>query len=523
MGEDGWGKAPAPWRGQGRMVWAAAAVAFVLRFPSLLWPLRPDEAGFLLVARSWDPQPDALYGRYWVDRPPPIIWLLQATDRLGGPYAHRLLGALGCALLVLAAAAAAREVALRAGVLDDPAARRLAGWVAVATAALVGNVQIDPVAAKGELFGIPLVLASCWLSLRAVRRVSAAPALGAGLLAMLAVGMKQSIVGGLVFGAVLLVGSLVARQLTWRAGLRCAAAAAAGAAIPVLVVVGWALAAGVRLRTLWYDVVAFRSEAGHVIANQGSEGATSRISVLLLVFAGTGMLLVVGCFALRLRGLLRHDPVPVVAITAMLAVDLVGVALSGSFWMPYLFVPLPAVVLAIAALLAHDHLDRVRHRVTVAMVGLVVVSSGVALVGWTGAWVRGRVPVEVRTGQAIAEVARPGDRVLVYGGRADIQWASRALSPYRHLWSLPMRTLDPQLEELGSVLTGSNPPTWFVEATYINTWSELGTRPIERSLIHKYEFVRTACDRYRIYHLNTVEPVDVDVDCTTPFRTIWGR
>jgi hypothetical protein len=35
--------------------------------------------------------------------------------------------------------------------------------------------------------------------------------------------------------------------------------------------------------------------------------------------------------------------------------------------------------------------------------------------------------------------------------------------------------------------------------------------------------VQTACGRYRIYHLNTVDPVEVDVDCSTPFRTIWGR
>ena len=125
------------------MVWAAAVVAFLARFPSLLWPLRPDEAGFLMVARAWQPEPDSLYGRYWVDRPPPIIWLVQATDRIGGPYAHRLLGALACSLLVLAAAAAAREVAVRAGVLDPAAVRRLAGWVAVATAALVSNAEID--------------------------------------------------------------------------------------------------------------------------------------------------------------------------------------------------------------------------------------------------------------------------------------------------------------------------------------------------------------------------------------------
>ena len=132
-------------------------------------------------------------------------------------------------------------------------------------------------------------------------------------------------------------------------------------------------------------------------------------------------------------------------------------------------------------------------------------------------------PVEVRTGEAIAAAGRPGDRVLVYGGRADIQWASRAGSPYPYLWSLPMRTLDPGLTDLHDVLTGDNPPTWFVEASYVNTWSELGTRPIESSLIRKYEFVRTACDRYRIYHLNTVEPIDVDVDCRSPWRTIWGH
>ncbi len=506
----------------GRVVWCAVAVAFVARFPGLLWPLRPDEAGFLLVARTWDPQPDSLYGHHFVDRPPPIIWLMQASDAVGGPYAHRLVGALACALLVLAAAAATREVARRAGVVDPAELRRLAAWVAVATAALVSNAQIDPVAAKGELFGIPLVLGSCWLALRAVRRVSVHDAFWAGCLAMLAVGFKQSIVGGLVFGAVLLVGSGLARHLSWRDTARCAAAAALGALVPVAGVVVWSLAVGVRLRTLWYTVVSFRSDASRMIAGQEAEGATSRISVLLLVFVGIGMLFLVACFVARLPALLRHDAVPVTAVAVMVGVDLVGVVASGSYWMPYLFVPIPGLALALAALMSHGHLDRRWHLVTPAAVAFVVASSVVALVGWTSAWVVGRVPVEVRTGEAIAAAARPGDRVLVYGGRADIQWSSRAPSPYPHLWSLPMRTLDPELADLGAVLTGDNPPTWFVEATYINTWSELGTRPIERSLIRKYQFVRTACDRYRVYRLNTVDPLDVDVDCTTPWRTIWG-
>ncbi|MCF6378861.1 hypothetical protein L2K70_14695 [Nocardioides KLBMP 9356] len=509
--------------GSSRVVWLAAVTAFVARFPGLLWPLRPDEAGFLLVARSWHPEPDSVYGRYFVDRPPPIIWLMQATDAVGGAYSHRLVGAVGCSLLVLAAAAAARELARRAGLVDPVAVRRVAAWVAVGTAALVSNAQIDPVAAKGELFGIPLVMASCWLSLRAVRRVSAGDAFWAGLLAMLAVGLKQSIVGGLVFGGVLLLGSALARQLPVRATVRCALAAVAGAAVPVIAVVAWALAVGVRLETLWYASVTFRSDASRTIAAQASEGATSRIWVLVLVFVGVGMLLLVVCFLAQVVGLLRLDAVPVVATLVMLAVDVAGVAVSGSYWTPYLFVPIPPLALALALLLSHDRVRGTRDRINLAAIGFTVASSVVALVGWTGGWVAGRVPVEVRTGEAIDAVARPGDDVLVYGGRADIQWATHARSPYPYLWSLPMRTLDPGLEDLRSVLTGSNPPTWFVEASYINTWSELGTRPIERSLIRKYEFVVTACDRYRIYHLNTVDPVDVDVDCSTPYRTIWGQ
>ncbi len=507
----------------GRAVWVAAAAAFLARFPGLLWPLRPDEAGFLLVARHLRPEPDSLYGRYWVDRPPPVIWLMRATDAVGGAYAHRLVGAVACALLVLASAAAARELALRAGVTARAAVHRVAAWVAIATAAMVGNAWIDPVAAKGEVFGIPLVMASCWLALRAVRRLAAVDAFWAGGLAVLALGFKQSILGGLVFGVALLVGSAAARHLPWRTAGRFALAAAAGGAVPVAVVVAWTLASGSRLQTLWYASVTFRSDASRVIASQSSEGAQSRIGLLVAVFVGVGMLLVLACFVARVRTLARHDAVPVAAVLAMVVVDLAGVALSGSFWKPYLFLLVPPLSLALAALVTHDHLRLARRPVAAGTVGLLVVSSVVSLVAWTGSWAAGRVPVEVRTGEAIAAAARPGDRVLVYGGRADIQWSSGAGSPYPYLWSLPMRTLDPDLDDLRQVLTGSNPPTWFVEATYITTWSELGTRPIERSLIRKYEFVRTACDRYRIYHLNSVDPVDVDVDCSTPFRTIWGK
>ena len=59
------------------VVYAAALLAALFRFPGLLYPLGSDEAGFTLVARAWDPQPDSLYGTYWVDRPPSLIALVK--------------------------------------------------------------------------------------------------------------------------------------------------------------------------------------------------------------------------------------------------------------------------------------------------------------------------------------------------------------------------------------------------------------------------------------------------------------
>jgi hypothetical protein len=50
------------------IIWSAAAAAGLLRYPGAFWPLRADEAGYLLVARNWETQPDSMYGAYWVGR-----------------------------------------------------------------------------------------------------------------------------------------------------------------------------------------------------------------------------------------------------------------------------------------------------------------------------------------------------------------------------------------------------------------------------------------------------------------------
>ena len=95
----------APARGLGRGWLRGPARLLGLRLP-----LRADEAGFLLVARSWDPQPDSLYGHFFVDRPPLLIGMVKGVDWLGPPELLRVVGALWFGALVLVAARVGLEI-----------------------------------------------------------------------------------------------------------------------------------------------------------------------------------------------------------------------------------------------------------------------------------------------------------------------------------------------------------------------------------------------------------------------------
>ena len=71
--------------------------------------------------------------------------------------------------MVLAAATA--RAALRfAGETDERFVGRTGAWTAVLAAAFTSTAMIDPIMAKGEILGIPFVMASFYLALRALTR-----------------------------------------------------------------------------------------------------------------------------------------------------------------------------------------------------------------------------------------------------------------------------------------------------------------------------------------------------------------
>lgn len=63
LGSRGPAVATDPWRTPA-WIWYVAAATVLVRLAGVWPPLRPDEAGFLLVARSWDPEPGSMYGQY---------------------------------------------------------------------------------------------------------------------------------------------------------------------------------------------------------------------------------------------------------------------------------------------------------------------------------------------------------------------------------------------------------------------------------------------------------------------------
>jgi len=472
----------------------AAAAAFVLRLPGLTRPVRADEAGFVLVARAWDPRPDSVYGTFFVDKPPPLLALFKVSDALAGPLAVRVVGAVACAVLVVVAASVARLLT------DERAAR----WTAVAAAALVTTPLIDVVAVKGEVLALPFLLGAVGLALVAVRDRSTWLALAAGLLAGIPLGLKQSLASGVVFIAVLLVASRLAGRMGRADLLRLAAATAAGFAVPVLATVGWAVAAGVRLSALWYALYGFRADAAGALG-EGSVGATVRRGlVLLLVLVVTGIAVVLVAYLARVRDHWRRDAPLTAAVVGLIGCEVVAMSMGGSFWQDYAFELVPGTLVALALLA-----DRLQARLAVFM----AVSTALSLVGW-GAWnLAGQQEFhEHDTGVALAGAAEPGDTLVVFGGRADLQLESGLDSSYPYLWSLPMRALDPDLARLRELVAGPDAPTWIVEWWPFDTWTSQGDL-LEAEVAERYVEHGTGCDGRTIWLLKGVERPVPEPDC----------
>lgn len=461
------------WSSPLAVISAAIAALVVARLLMFRTYVGGDEAGFLMVGNGWH-DGTSLYGDYWVDRPPLLLWL---TELAGGVTTLRIIGLLASVLTLLGIAWAA-QIARGAD-----AARWAAG-----AAALFGAAQWLGVArVNGEMLAAPFVAWSIALTLHAMLRPSwrVAAAVGAGVLAVCALSIKQSVVEAFVFAIALALAMALQRPESRRIGLRVVAWGVVGGVVAAAVMLLGANARGTSPADLFDAVITFRAEAGEVIRASASDATPLRLVVMMGTWtvSGLGAATVLTVW----QGIRRKEPL-LLATALTLLCSLVIALFGGSYWAHYLIQMIPAASLATGLLVSRLPL-RLMRRLAVATVAVTLVNLVFAL-GFepddngqqhtVGTWLR--------------EARQPADTGVVAFGQPNVLYEAELSSPYKYLWSLPVRTRDSDLRELSAVLRSRDRPTWVVNWSGFNSW---GLEPGRTKAVLRdgYRKVATICGR----------------------------
>ncbi|MFD2092941.1 hypothetical protein [Blastococcus deserti] len=451
-------------------------------------PLRNDEGGYLLVARRWHTGGEFLYGDYFVDRPPLLLLLFRIASLTEWDQAIRVLAIPFVVVFVLSG--------WRAGcLLAGPPGGR---WAALVAAGVMCSPGLAADQADGELFGAALVMAAVALALSAWNAGSAARARwwagASGALAAAAPLVKQNVLEGLLLLAGLVVLGYLGRDGAARdRAVLVAPAALLGALVPCAAFGLWLVAARVPPDAAWRDLVGFRGAAFDAIWSSTPDTAISRGALLLVLGTVTGLVPVCITWFVAARRCLSDRPVERRAITTLLVFGLVAIIAGGSYWPPYLLQLAPAAVLAAGALAPSASRagawTRGLGRTVVAVATVWTVVAIVVHAAVPSAWYSQRI------GEWLAASKAPGDSGFVAYGLPSVLEAADLPSPYPHLWSVPMRTSDPDQARLRATLAGPRAPTWIVQVTGLNAWDiDDGSRL--RDLVRgRYRVVAEICGR----------------------------
>ncbi|HVH93567.1 MAG TPA: hypothetical protein VM688_01470 [Nocardioidaceae bacterium] len=462
------------------VVFGAVAITIASRLPLLDLPAWPDEGGFLTVAGGWhlgDFHSASLYGPYWVDRPPVLITLYGLADLLGGLVSLRLLGATAAAVTVIGVAWIARSVA----------GPRAAAWAALTAAALLSTPFHWSFMVDGELLAAPFVALGLALVTRGLTTEGTRGTLlsgAGGAMAVAALLTKQNMADVFVFMAALVTTGLLSRAFGLRVALRHTGAFAGGAVGFGAVIGVWTIAHGTSLGAVYYAMYPFRVDAAtrtggaiswNRLASMGAAAALSGLAVLTVWVVISGVRAT------------RRD-MHVLALLVVLGFDLLSVAVGTNYWLHYLIQPAVPVAALAGILAARGSLVRVWTIVAVMM----------ALVGWTVLMVSPPQTGEELVGKAIAGAASRDDTILTIPGHPNVNYAAGLHVPYRYMWALPARTLDPGKVKLRTLLGGPRAPTWLVASHGVPRRASPG--PVGAAIADHYHEVRRICGRVVYLH-----------------------
>lgn len=448
------------------------------RLPFIGHAASPDEGGFLVVGGQWHGAGSSLYGNYWVDRPPLLVTIFHLASSLGGLTALRLIGCVAAAFVVIGSAQVA-------GMLGGHQAAR---WAAVTAAGLCLNPLMGRYEVNGELLAAPFILAGIAYVIRAVRstgqrRAVIASAL-AGACAMSSILIKQNLADAAVFGVVAFAVSLWRGDITRRRFGVLSVAAVGGALTAALVLAVWSVVHGTSLAGVFDAMYPFRVRADHAQAAGGGSHSTARFYGLVAAAVISGLSLLIMWFA-RDVVLRRRRDAAWWALVGTTLFAVVSVLLGGNYWHHYLIELIAPVSIATGVIAARrGFMAR----------SLIVYVAVAASIGWAVNLALPQGSDGRSVGRAIAASSQPSDTIVTTWGHADLTFASGLSSPYSELWSLPVKTNDPQLNELDTVLTGPTAPTWFVTWNTVRSWG-LDTARTSTILAQDYHQIGDVCGR----------------------------
>lgn len=465
------------------LLWLCLVVVLV-RGTYVLQPLRSDEAGYLYIARQWHFGGEFLYGDFYVDRPPLLIAIFKAAALSGWDPMVRVLTIPFALVFVVAAARAAFHVGGEVGVR----------WGAVVAAAFMCSPAMAADQADGELFASAFVMVGLALAVEAWRATTGAGRVGlafaAGVVSGAAPLVKQNFLDALLFIAVLVLARAARDRGLDSRGLTLIGVGALGAVTPHLLLWLWASAVGIEPVSLWRDIAAFRGEAFAVIWAHSMDAPLRRAALLLVLGLASGVLLVVVAWFRRVGLRVRRWTPLEWAISATMAFGLVAIVGGGSYWPHYLLQLAPVSVLAVAAVMGQPARARPMRSAAYVAGGAAVVGSVLAVMIYaTVPWVW----FQQRTGEWLADSSSPRDTAVVLYGNAAVLEAADLRSPYPHLWSLPMRTLDPGQARLRATLSGPASPEWVVGVNPLNSWRIDDAGLLRDMLGERYRVVAEVC------------------------------
>lgn len=404
------------------------------RMPFWHAPLSADEGGYAEVARLWQGGL-SLYRDTWVDRPQGLLLVFRGVLHLGSSAGTmRVTAAVTAGALVLVVAC----VGIRLG-------GRIVGAGAAVLFATVGSSPfLESFTLSGELLaavpaGLSVLAFALWTRSRRTAWLVAA-----GLASGCALTVKQSALDALVAALLWLV---------WRdrrRALRPALVLCLCAAAPL---VACALLAP-DLGSWWHAVVAYRGQGDSLLTGSFAHRLDLLWASLPAALKGLGVLVLLAAAGWRRAPLLAR---------LWLAGALLGVLGGGNFHPHYYLQLVPPL-----AVLGGFGATRLLHSRALALAAAAALAATVAVTVplWLDsptAQARAIWPHDphLQHDAAVADYVRartrPGDRVLVLWGAADVYYLADRAPATPYLWERNVETIPGALDDVRAALAAGRP------------------------------------------------------------------